>query len=564
MLDISVALSASFDEVHYIDFYRDLFPVGSFEQKGIYESGKYNGIAVAISPGQKQAKRFTVTDDLNVIADMAQTDDFCLMSPISYAGKSRKSENARFMYALVIDLDGIETLSQWQFFMQQIERGHEMLSFVWGLPKPTYLVASGNGVHIYYVFENPIPLFRNIVEQLEVLKKRLTWQAWTQGASSLHDNVQYESLFQGFRVVGTITKNGTRCRAFKVGDKVDIAYLNRFVPEEHRVQSLVYKSDLSLAEAREKYPEWYQRRVVEGRPKKTWTCKKALYDWWIRILSAGAEQGHRYWCIMTLATYAKKCGVPRDVLESDAYSLIPLMNTKGDEFTEDDVLHALEAYEDSYITYPIKTIVNRTGIPIERNKRNGRKQWVHLQGARAIQEINDRANGTNWRAGNGRPSAQKQVAEWRERHPEGTKSQCKTETGLSYPTIRKWWDCPPIASVNVSDVSYEESKNIAQSIMAACEKIAAERGISPEKAYELYQQNPKNVRLVKSVPKVERERAELQKTADNLIFSEHEFLSLPESVRRKLQLLGVHVRVVPDDQYASVMLDEYLKSLNEK
>ena len=84
----------------------------------------------------------------------------------------------------------------------------------------------------------------------------------------------------------------------------------------------------------------------------------------------GAEQGHRYWCIMTLATYAQKCGVPREVLEEDAYGLIPFMNTRGDEFTEDDVLHALEAYTESYITYPIDTIVVRTGIVIKKNKRN--------------------------------------------------------------------------------------------------------------------------------------------------------------------------------------------------
>lgn len=81
---------------------------------------------------------------------------------------------------------------------------------------------------------------------------------------------------------------------------------------------------------------------------------------------------------MTLATYAKKCGVSREKLEEDAYGLIPLMNTKGDAFTEDDVLHALEAFTDSYITYPIDTIVNRTGIPIEKNRRNGRKQAQHL------------------------------------------------------------------------------------------------------------------------------------------------------------------------------------------
>lgn len=470
MIDIAEALAASFDEIYYMDFYRDLFPLGEFERKGIYEDGKYNGIAVSIAKGEKRTRRYTVTDDLDVITDMASTDDFCLMSPISYVGKSRKSANARFMYALAIDLDGIDTLDQWHFFMTQIEKGHEMLSFVWGLPKPTYLVASGTGVHIYYVFEKPIPMFKNIVEQLEVLKRRLTWQAWTQGASSLHDKVQYESLFQGFRVVGTITKNGGRCRAFKTGEKVTVEYLNRFVPEEYRVTSLSYKSDLRLAEAKKKYPEWYQRRVIEGRPKKTWTCKKDLYNWWIRKLSGGAEQGHRYWCIMTLATYAKKCGVPREELEKDAYGLIPLMNTKGDAFTEDDVLHALEAYTDSYITYPINTIVNRTGIPIEKNKRNGRKQATHLKIARFTLETMNEESG---KALQGRPDKQVVVAGWQCLHPDGKKADCIRDTGLSKPTVYKWWDsCKNIETVDMQyliDHGFDIKQFLADYAAELCE-----------------------------------------------------------------------------------------------
>lgn len=443
MFDIAAALSALYEEVSYTDFYRDIFPVGSFEQRGVYEDGKYNGIAVAIEQGGKRTKRLTVTDDLEAIDDMAASDDFCLMSPISYAGKSRRSSNARFMYALAIDLDGLETLKRWEFFVEQVERGHEMLRFVWGIPRPTYLISSGTGIHIYYVFERPVPMFRNIVEQLEKLKKRLTWQAWTQGASSLHDKVQYESLFQGFRVVGTITKTGGRCRAFSVGGKVTVEYLNKFVPEEYRTQDFVYQSDLRLADAKEKYPEWYQRRVVEKRPKKSWICKKALYDWWIRKLLGGAEQGHRYWCIMTLATYAQKCGVPRETLEEDAYGLIPFMNTKGDEFTEDDVLHALEAYSDSYITYPIDTIVVRTGIPIEKNRRNYLKQNQHLYLARRRKE-DMKMLGITMKGKEGRPigsgTAEQTVLEWRQQHPEGRKVDCIRETGLTKPTVYKWWN----------------------------------------------------------------------------------------------------------------------------
>lgn len=440
LINLENALESIFDEVTSVDFYRDIFPVGSFEERGLYEDGKYNGIVVAIGNGENRAKRFTVTDDLDVIGDLVLSDDFCIISPISYAGKSRKSENARFLYALAIDLDGMDTLDQWHFFLWQIEHGLEMRAFVWGLPCPTYLVSSGTGLHLYYVFEKPIPMYKNIVKQLEKLKKRLTWQAWTQGASSLVDKVQYESLFQGFRMVGTITKTGGRCRAFDVGGKVTVHYLNMFVPDQYQAKGFAYQSDLRLDDAKKKYPEWYQKRIVDGRPKKTWTCKRDLYDWWIRKLMGGAEQGHRYWCIMTLATYAKKCGIPREELERDAYGLIPLMNTRGDKFTEDDVMHALEAYTDSYITYPIDTIVNRTGIPIEKNKRNGLKQKDHLEIARAIQTIKDKQQKKNWRDGNGRKSKEDIVREWQEQHPNGKKADCIRDTGLSKPTVYKWWN----------------------------------------------------------------------------------------------------------------------------
>lgn len=54
MLNISEALGISYDEVHYMDFYRDIFPEGSFEKRGVYEAGKYNGIAVSIRKGENR------------------------------------------------------------------------------------------------------------------------------------------------------------------------------------------------------------------------------------------------------------------------------------------------------------------------------------------------------------------------------------------------------------------------------------------------------------------------------------------------------------------------------
>lgn len=551
MYDILGALDALFEEVHYMDFYRDIFPVGSFEERGEYEDGKYNGIAIAIEKGSKRAKRRTITDDLDTIADMAGSNDFCLMSPISYAGKSRKSSNARFMYALAIDLDGMTERKHWDFFMEQINRGHEMLQFVWGLPRPTYLVSSGSGIHIYYVFKQPIPMFKNIVEELEKLKRRLTWQAWTQGASSLHDKVQYESLFQGFRVVGTITKDGGRCRAFSVGEKVTVEYLNKFVPEDHRAVSFVYKSDLLLQDAKKKYPEWYQRRIVEKRPRNTWTCKKAVYDWWIRKLKEGAEQGHRYWCIMTLATYAQKCGVPRETLEEDAYGLIPFMNTKGDEFTEDDVMHALEAYTDSYVTYPIDTIVWRTGIQIEKNKRNFRKQALHLERARAVQNIDYPCG--EWRNKEGRPDKLSVVAEWRSEHPEGTKAECIRETGLSKKTVYRWWREIDLMELReytnkekMVQLSGDESQRKAAEIVAAVTAIAQERGLSEEEAYEVFLHG-------------KTRKEQVQEQAKHMVFAESE---VDAGLLVGCAANGIReINIMPDDEYMNYLATDCVNAL---
>lgn len=451
-LDISKELlNRNFEEVGFMDFYRDIFPAGSLEKKAIYEDGKYNGIIVEVTDdklenGKAKVLRHTVTDDLGKIRKVAGRDNFCLMSPISYAGKSRKSENARFMYALAIDVDGINDEKNLKFFLRQLENGKNMRAFVWGLPEPTYLVSSGSGVHIYYVFEKPIPMFPNIVKELEKLKRRLTWQAWTQGATILSDNVQYESLFQGFRMVGTVTKSGSRTRAFKYGSgkKVTVEYLNFFVPEEYKARDFTYKSELTLKAAKEKYPEWYEKRIVNKQPKGTWQCKKELYEWWIRKIYGGAAQGHRYWCVMTLATYAKKCGIEYEELVRDAIGMIDFLNSIGDgtdPFTIDDVMKALEAYNDSYITYPIKTIVDRTDIWIDKNKRNGRTQEQHLKIARFARDLNyEDENG--WREGNGRPAGsgtkEQLVKDYAAKHPEASITEIAQALQVSRTTVYKW------------------------------------------------------------------------------------------------------------------------------
>ena len=51
-----------------------------------------------------------------------------------------------------------------------------------------------------------------------------------------------------------------------------------------------------------------------------------------------------------------------------------------------------------------------------------------------------KAIGIPMKAGDGRPTAQMKVYEWRKENPSGRKVDCHKETGLDPKTIRKWWD----------------------------------------------------------------------------------------------------------------------------
>ena len=444
------------DEIVAYDFYRELFPEGTFQEKGVFEKFKYNGIIVEITSEKKKngkplIYRHTLTDELDKIEEVGTRDNFCLMSAVDYVGKSRDTANARNMYALVIEIDEIKMVGDVPYGMMNLFKqfGNGLL------PKPTYIVSSGNGIHLYYLLDEPVRLYCNVLQQLELLKKELTRKLWHDSISSaitFGRKVQYEPVCQGFRVVGTITRKGTRTRAFEVGERVTIGYLNEFVSSEYQVIDYAYKNDLNLEEAKAKYPEWYQTKVLEKQPKGAWSLNRSVYEWWRDQIGVKADCGHRYWCLWILAVYAKKCSYydekknPNPVtlkeLEQDSLSFLEIFDSKTsgefDPFTADDVLSSLKGFDTAFVTYPIGSIIYRSGIHIEKNKRNGLNQNQHLYLARRRKE-DMKAIELPMKAPEGRPSAEQQVKQWQKDNPTGKKVECIRATGLSKPTVYRWW-----------------------------------------------------------------------------------------------------------------------------
>lgn len=210
---------------------------------------------------------------------------------------------------------------------------------------------------------------------------------------------------------------------------------------------------MRLEEAKEKYPDWYQRTVVEGhREPKKWDIKGkqgyALYDWWLNHVNE-IKGGHRYFFLMCMAIYACKCDVPKKKLREDMKKALAELervehhNPDGseDHMHPEDIKSAMEAYDKAYYNFTINDIEHLTDVRIERNKRNGLKQNQHLYLARRRKE-DMKAIELPMKAPEGRPkgsgTAQQRVAAYQAEHPEATVTEIARGLGISRTTVYKW------------------------------------------------------------------------------------------------------------------------------
>lgn len=437
-------LERGYPEVPPMEFYRELFPKGSLQSED--KDGKGNIIATQIRPsGKGKTKQWIVDDSLERL-DKVIGDSFGLIPPISFYGKSHTKGNAHQLFAVAIDIDYVGK-QQLKNMLKQFWNGVQLC--------PTYLVSSGKGVHLYYFLNEPLELYHNREEVLAELKEAFIHRLWNDTSSIRPEAPDITGIYQGFRCVGSLSKlgEGYVVRAYKLSEKrytlddikasipdckVDLAPIHEKPKKE---------SKLSIEQAKELYPEWYQERVIEGRPKKkgTWTCNEALYEWWKRKIMTDVKVGGRYFSIMALCAYGMKSGIPERQIRKDAYAFLDHLESitedEDNHFTREDVKDALKALKgDNKLLSHMASrewIEKQTKVSIPPNKRNGRKQEQHLYLARRKKEdmkfLGEQVN-------EGRPEKSKLVEDWRKKHPDGRKIDCERELGLSRHTVLKWWD----------------------------------------------------------------------------------------------------------------------------
>lgn len=414
------------------------------EESGAFKANPI-GLATKFREGQKPLRRHRILFKDSFMADLKylQDADFAILNGLTYFGGHNRLAHASKMFAMIFDIDGVGK-TQLKALISQAT-SENIIGTPAALPLPNLIVASGHGVHLYYIFTHPVDLYPNIKLYAKAVKYALTEKLWNRYTST-EKRVQQQGLNQGFRVIGGKTKmKDVRVAAFALNPELwTLEELASYIPEgKLKIDpKLIYKESIhSLEYAKEHWPEWY---ASLGTPKKErqkghWTCNRGLYDWWKERIKESGTYGHRYFCIMALAIYAVKCGISREELEEDAAALRPYLSDLNPQepFTEEDVQSALECYDIAYVRFPKDDISKITGISMQTTKRNGRTQDVHLYLARRRKEDLKTIGELKKE---GRPSEFITVLNWREKHPDGKKIECHRDTGLSRPTINRHWE----------------------------------------------------------------------------------------------------------------------------
>lgn len=430
-----------YEEVDPLAFYREIFPVGSFQDKGHTERKAGNGMLIYKNEHGQHWHQL-IFDDLTEIQNWYGVEDVYIRSA-SFIGKNTKNENASMIYALVFDLDG-QGITELQMVTQFMRKGTN-------IPKATFVVLSGHGLHLYYVLETPIRATMNNIRKLNKLKEGMTKLIWNRYTSNI-DKIQFQYCLQGFRMVGSASKMGKRypVRAYRFSDEhYTIEELVSWIPklkewDEYRID-ITERDTVPKETAKKLWPEWYEYRINQRQSNK-WHIKRDLYDWWKNKIVEGATYGHRYFCIMCLAIFAIKCDISEEELKRDALELVPILDRLSNDkdpksrFTEDDVLSALHGYRENFKTWGRDKLALVSAIPMPPNKRNYRTRAEHLVLARGIKDIKKKMGEVVEGRPKGSGTKKEIIVQWKLEHPTGRKADCHRDTGIDPKTIRKWWD----------------------------------------------------------------------------------------------------------------------------
>ncbi len=420
------------------EFYRDVFPMGSLADAVTQEKEKY-----AAHVFKTDTRSEYLNDDLEAVLKYTPKD-IASMSYIAYAGRGKTAKLARELYALIFKVILPDEVRP--FHVDGCLSALKTLIDSHGgqyprTPRicPTYILTDQKLEEVYfcYILNEPIPMYHRIHSKIQRLYDALSraihreWDItyWDEGLMRLCYTYECKkplpnSIFHRYPVVGTKATRG-EFLAYKVDAKYDVDELEQLVPKASRLG--LYEPQLTLEEAKVKYPSWYRWRIEQHRkPLKQKNNESMLrvYNWYLDevkkqsyTINPGAMEA--------LASYAAKADIDEEVFNADLEMIQSLLKDRfSAEELEEHKTRAKEWLEEIphiLMHWGISGISKWSGLQIEPNKRNYRTQAEHLKIVHDSQSCEDK------------------VLEWVKANPGGTQTACSEELGISRKTVSKWW-----------------------------------------------------------------------------------------------------------------------------
>lgn len=358
--------------------------------------------------------------ELDDAIDFSMSRNDVLLGGVAYFNNWISKKSAKEIYAFIVDMDNVYS-GTLQYALQHDWKSANGEPFA----KPTYIVNSGTGLHLYFVLEEPIPCYRRSLEDIDTVYRKLAIQQ----SRRVYVNRQVQWFGQDFRMAGGQNKYGWENAVYRIGDKWDIDDLAKAVGvDTHFVRYGEQRGKVTAEQKKRK------RRKTAG-----WKSNKAFYYHALEGCRDKTKEGHRYTSLCALSVIAWKCGIPLEQLEQDLLSLIPPYNKGAQrQIKEKEVYSALKMYNDKAMQTRRESLEHWQGWEYKPIKRNGRKRAEHI---RLMNFVRDEINGNkDWRNKTGAPSAQAKVQQYRVEHPDARKVDCQRALGLDPKTVRKWWD----------------------------------------------------------------------------------------------------------------------------
>lgn len=463
-------LSGCFDEVNPFTFYETLF-----SDKDIYTDtcivsyGSNEKMPLVKSnPIEKTTKTLTIEEMITSSVDYGNV----YVAPATFFRNCNITKCLKSLYAIVVDFDGDKKGVSVDLLKWLLERINENED---DLLSPTFVTNSGKGLHLFWVFEKPVPMFNENKRTMSELYKAIH-----QKLADYNAKPQKHHFAQAYRVVGSRTKLNKTTTAFKTGEVLPVETLlkdfgieknliwsegkkkEKMEPSESMLK-LANNIENTLGVVCENKDDWAYVHKYIAENKKAFSKMFKLNQskrfrkndgtgwgtplWYATMkdrIIKDTPEGNRYTSLMALTVIGYKCNIPFETVKKDIDEIIIKWQMRPKSFEvrfHDEYRDRIDnMYSEKFKKVRKVQLEEWLGFKMtSSSRRNGRPQKQHLRLARFARDMNyEDSNG--WTNKKGAPLKKDIVQQWRLKHPDGKKADCIRDTKLNKRTVYKWWD----------------------------------------------------------------------------------------------------------------------------